>query len=163
MSRMTSIAAIPTVQNPRRRAGTRSTNSDAVGAWTDGSGRSSDNHSPPLTARTHLSWIDDDGSAIRPERPFRQRARHDDPAARQAANVTPRGFRPAHLNRVLALKRIGVGAVLIVGDRANRMVENQQVRHLRPIAPRDTLVVGRAWKRALNQASGERDRSRPTR
>src|SRR5437773_11477437 len=41
------------------------------------------------------------------------------------------------------------------------MVENQQVRYLRPIAPRDTLVVGWAWERALNQASGERDRSRP--
>src|SRR3989442_10075498 len=41
------------------------------------------------------------------------------------------------------------------------MVENQQVRYLRPIAPSDTLVVGWAWERALNQASGERDRSRP--
>src|SRR2546426_7503945 len=74
MSRMTSIAAIPMGPNPRRRAGTRSPNDDAAGARTDASGRGSDNHSPPLTARTNLGWIDDDGSPIRPERPFRQRS-----------------------------------------------------------------------------------------
>src|SRR5436190_14562558 len=141
---MTSVAAIPTGPNPRRRAGTRSPNGDAVGAWTDASGRGSDNHSPPLTDRTNLGWIDDDGSPIRPERPFRQRARHDDAAARQEANVTPRGFRPAHVNRVLALKRIGVRAVLIVGDRAHLMVESPQVRYLRPIAPRARRVVASA-------------------
>src|SRR6266700_2145526 len=98
---------------------------------------------------------------VRPERPFGERALHDDPGAREAPNVTPSGFRSAHLDGVLALKRVDVGAVLVVGKRANPIVQDQEVHDLRAIAASDALVVGRAGERALNQASGERDRSGP--
>ena len=114
-----------------------------------------------LLNRMQLGWIDDDGRPIRPERPFCQGARHDDAAARQTTNVTPRGFRPAHVNGVLALERVGVGAVLVVRERANRSVEDQEVHDLRAIAPSNALIVGWAWKRALNQPSGERNRRGP--
>jgi hypothetical protein len=61
----------------------------------------------------------------------------------------------------LTLKRIGVGAVLVVGDCAQRGVEDEKVHGLWAIAVSDALIVGRARERALNQASRERDGSRP--
>src|SRR5882724_7998209 len=99
----------------------------------------------------HLGWIDDDGSPVRSERPFRQGALHDHALARKAPDLAPRGFRSPHLDRILTLKRVGVGTVLVIRDCANRSVEDQQVHHLGTIATSDTLVVGRAWERTLNK------------
>src|SRR5439155_1139026 len=112
-------------------------------------------------SRSHLGWIDDDRSPIGSERPFRQCASNNHAAARQAADVTPRGFCPAHLDSVLTLKGVGVGTVLIVGDRANRGIEDQEVRNLGTIAASDTLVVGWTREGTPNQAPRERDRSGP--
>jgi len=82
-------------------------------------------------------------------------------ATRQATDLTPRGFRSTHLDGVLTLKRVGVGAVLVVRNCANRGVEDQEVHDLGAIASSDTLVVGWPGEPALNQASGERDGSGP--
>ena len=109
----------------------------------------------------NLGCIDDDGSPIRPQRPFGQGACHNHALARQTANLPPRGFCSAHLDGVLVLKRVGVGAVPVVGYRANRGVEDQEVDDLWTIAASDTLVVGWTGERALNQASGESDGSGP--
>src|SRR5882762_1642956 len=155
---MTSIARIPRGPNPRRRAA-RAVSARCTSPSTI---RIRMQTQPSLLLnRMQLGWIDDHGRPIRPERPFCQGARHDNAAARQTTNVTPRGFRPAHVNGVLALERVRVGAVLVVRERANRGVEDQEVHDLRAIAPSDALVVGWAWKRALNQPSGERNRRRP--
>ena len=51
--------------------------------------------------------------------------------------------------------------LLIVGDRANRGIEDQEVRDLGTIAASDALVVGWAREGTPNQAPRERDRGGP--
>src|SRR5439155_10301198 len=71
------------------------------------------------------------------------------------------GSSSAHLNRVLTLKGVGIGAVLVIRDRADRRLEDEEIHHLRPITPSKAVVVGWTRHPALQQASRERDRSGP--
>src|SRR5206468_5584710 len=105
--------------------------------------------------RRHSGRVDHDGSPVGSEPPFRERAPHRHPLAGETTHVVPRCFRPAHVNRVLTSKHIGVGTVLVVGDRTNRRVQDEEIHDVGAIASRNALVVGRARERALNQASGE--------
>src|SRR5205823_2379056 len=78
-----------------------------------------------------------------------------------AAHILPGGSSSANLNRVLTLKGVGIGAVIVIRDRADGGLEDEEIHRLGPIAPSKAVVVGWTRHPALHQASGERNRSGP--